>query len=235
MAFRSSSANFVTGTTNTVTKPAGVVDGDVLLAAWVADNLTVTMTPPAGWSQYGSNANIASGSNLGQVRLFYKVASGEGSNYAFTLNSSLENEVCIGAWSGRAAPSFSASNVAITVVATNNASPYALSSTGLTAGNGDDIAYFIGLRLNNNANAATLTAPTNYITRNNSSGAHYNDMCMCSRDNVSAGATGTLGGSIASTGNAMSSGVFVIALAAAGGGSTVVPRAQAHYRRRRAA
>lgn len=68
----------------TIAKPAGVVQGDVLLARVVnRNNATATVTPPAGWSQLRSDQ---SASQL-KAWVFYKVAgAAEPANYAFAID-----------------------------------------------------------------------------------------------------------------------------------------------------
>ena len=72
----------LTNTTITITKPAGTVDGDVLIAT-VAFKAPVTVTIPAGWTQaYGYSASSSS------TYVFWKRASSEGASYAFTWSAS---------------------------------------------------------------------------------------------------------------------------------------------------
>lgn len=65
-----------------ISKPAGVVDGDVLIAV-----VGGTPSTPSGWTLLGT-ANSGTSSLL-NVRVFRKVASSEGSSYTFTVSSSL--------------------------------------------------------------------------------------------------------------------------------------------------
>ena len=62
VAFRSASANSQGNTlTATVTKPAGVVDGDLLLAIQTSDSdgTLTAMTAPAGWTLAWSESGKA--------------------------------------------------------------------------------------------------------------------------------------------------------------------------------
>lgn len=70
------------GTTITITKPTGTVDGDFLVAHIIADG-NVSFTPPAGWTtlkEHNSGAH--------KQGIYWKFASGEGASWAWTLGSS---------------------------------------------------------------------------------------------------------------------------------------------------
>lgn len=72
------STTFATGTTSAaVTKPTGVVDGDLLVA--VAFSFGAP-SPPAGWTQFGSNLSVSSFT----VSAWWKVAASEGASFTFT-------------------------------------------------------------------------------------------------------------------------------------------------------
>lgn len=73
-------ANYTTSIS--VSKPTGTVDGDVMIAICGG-----TPSTPSGWTLLGS---ADSGTNsLRTVRVFRKVASGEGSSYTFSIQSSI--------------------------------------------------------------------------------------------------------------------------------------------------
>jgi hypothetical protein len=69
-------------TSISVSKPTGTTDGDVMIAFCGGSPST-----PSGWTLLGS-ANSGTNS-LRTVRLFRKVASGEGSSYTFSISSSI--------------------------------------------------------------------------------------------------------------------------------------------------
>lgn len=77
------------GTTVTVTKPAGTVDGDVLFAAvhqYASAGASGSfVTAPAGWTRITDQSSAGNGGD--RISLFYRVASGEGSSYAFGCSS----------------------------------------------------------------------------------------------------------------------------------------------------
>lgn len=91
VAVRSASfAKVDSGTSLAVTKPSGTASGDVLVAvAWQDSDGNANLanlTPPAGWTQSGSNITSSSTSPCGKV--WSKVAGGsEGASYTFGIAS----------------------------------------------------------------------------------------------------------------------------------------------------
>lgn len=88
VAFRSIATNAPSGAAaNTVvTKPAGAVDDDILIAAiYVEDN--VAMTPPAGWTQI---ANIDHAAVNYDLWIYWKRAASEGASWTWTHASAWE-------------------------------------------------------------------------------------------------------------------------------------------------
>jgi prepilin-type N-terminal cleavage/methylation domain-containing protein len=79
-----SSSNAVDGTKSfSLSKPAGVAAGDVLLAT-ISTNATPTVTAPSGWTLAGSNQN---GNNGMESAVYYKVATAsEPATYTWTLS-----------------------------------------------------------------------------------------------------------------------------------------------------
>src|SRR3954471_11470014 len=74
----------VSGSTNrTVTAPAGIQNGDVLVAVCVGDSTNFGhIAPPAGWSS--ALINSQSGATNLEFVVFTKIASGEGASWTFT-------------------------------------------------------------------------------------------------------------------------------------------------------
>jgi hypothetical protein len=70
---------FTSSTSLVIPKPAGVADGDLLVAVIMND--TNTSTPPAGWSTL--RASSAGAGSAGNVGVFYKIAASEGASFAF--------------------------------------------------------------------------------------------------------------------------------------------------------
>jgi len=99
IAFRSAATGTVdTGTDVVVDKPAGLADGDVLVAFW-AQASDVSFTAPSGFVLAEA---ITLNDGLYQ-NVYTKVigdASGEPSTYTFTLGGSRDHAVCLLAYSG---------------------------------------------------------------------------------------------------------------------------------------
>ena len=79
----------------TVTKPAGTVDGDLLVAICFADPDGAQLTAPGGWTNEGSTSAAA-----GFGRVYSKVAASEGASYVFTGSGSSDNSVIMYAFIG---------------------------------------------------------------------------------------------------------------------------------------
>ena len=106
VAFRSASGIvFTTQTNTTLTAPAGIQNGDILVISFIIYNPSgtpATPTPPAGFSVLPGPTypiDIVSGGSHIHVRQWYKVASSESGNYTIThTNAGVEG--WIGAYSG---------------------------------------------------------------------------------------------------------------------------------------
>jgi hypothetical protein len=99
IALVNSQTSSASGTTVTVTKPTGTLEGHVLVAQWAtrAALLTGAMTLPDDWEEVVF-LGVASGPT---VKWAYKVAgASEPSTYDFTVSSSVAHSVGIAAWSG---------------------------------------------------------------------------------------------------------------------------------------
>jgi hypothetical protein len=69
-------------TTVTVSVPAGVADGNLLLMCVWGDDATATLTDPAGWTLDSSAAPSS-----GRGKVWWRVASGEPASYGVTATS----------------------------------------------------------------------------------------------------------------------------------------------------
>jgi hypothetical protein len=96
---KTSTGNSAAVTAVTVGKPAGVVDGDLLISQITADN-NPTVTPPAGWSPVVGPLSIGTSA---RVFTYYHVvsnAAAESSDYTWTLNSAQKWNAGITAFRG---------------------------------------------------------------------------------------------------------------------------------------
>lgn len=230
MAFRSAATTAHGSTDWTANAPSGVTAGDREIALVSQDNAGATVTFPSGFGTPQS-ADL-SGPDSQTVWVAERVVAG-GDSYAFTSSTSNSGVTHILAFSGRHASTAATFGTA-TQNTTSNASPISASCNGVTASNGDDVALVLGIDITNSgATASWSTPPTNYTQRSASSSS-LGCALTCSRDNVSAGATGALTGTITlSAGNAGYGGYAIAIPAAGGGGPSNAPRMYYMNRQRR--
>lgn len=83
-------------TSHTITQPASIVNGDLLIAIFGAAQATTSITPPAGWTtQY---SNLATTTDRWIVA--YKYASSESGTYSFTTGATCRSNCWIGSIRG---------------------------------------------------------------------------------------------------------------------------------------
>jgi len=225
MAFRASTRVQSAGTSIVANAPAGLTDGDWLWAMVAADVASQVITPPSGWTSAATALDPGSPDGH-SYRLYRKVASSEPSSWTWTIGNSTDCTIVVGAWSGR--------DTAATVTpvetnnTTNNGTPISVAMNGVTAASGDDIAVFFGLDKAANDGIWGSTPPTNYTEREDGDTTSWvYGGYLCTRDNVSSGATGTLTATAtrsAGSGGAGFSGWVIALPATGGGGPTFVPR-----------
>lgn len=88
--------NTSSSTTNTVTKPAGTVDGDVLVGVYGQISQTPVITDPGALVQLGEQDD---GANT-RTRGYMKLAAGEGADYMWSLTSAIKNVAWLGTYRG---------------------------------------------------------------------------------------------------------------------------------------
>lgn len=86
VAFRSaSSATAASGAGLTITAPAGLADGDLMVLVVVTGSVTATIRPPTGWTFVGRHQyNISSPFT---IEVYYRIAASEGASYSIPDNS----------------------------------------------------------------------------------------------------------------------------------------------------
>ena len=88
IAFRSlTSLAYASRTNTTLTAPAGLADGDILIALIITAKATTapTPTPPAGFTSFGAVTSVTdAGSFNGRMHVFWKRAAAESGSYTFT-------------------------------------------------------------------------------------------------------------------------------------------------------
>lgn len=90
----SNTTSQASGTTLTLTKPTGTVDGDLLITAIALRTNGTLPTTLSGWTLILSQNSDGSGSPT-QIAIYYRIASSEGSNYAWTVPSTIMHGIVI--------------------------------------------------------------------------------------------------------------------------------------------
>lgn len=196
MAYRSSSVNTGNSTTPSVAVPASVDIGDIVLIAVTADNVLIDFTGkfPAGFTLLDQVGPTLDGEKaaIGWKRL----SAVDSGTYTFTsMGVAATDWVCEAiAFSGRDTINPPVQNT-VAVNNTGNASPIAPTASTLTAVAGDDLLWVGGLDVTNNTFTVGYTAPSGYTLRQGSKQG-WSTIGIASKDNVSAGATGSVAGSV---------------------------------------
>lgn len=86
VAFRALTQGDSFSTTLPINKPAGVVNGDLLIAQIIGDGTSITITAPAGWALL--EGPIASGASA-TLWVYYKLASSEPTSWTWTASAGL--------------------------------------------------------------------------------------------------------------------------------------------------
>lgn len=190
MAYRSSSTNSGSSAAPSVAVPAGVVDGDIILAAIVIDNgaSTATLT---GFTQLFQSAMSAVDGQ--KVALGWRRASGDSGSYTWGNSGAVSYAMAAVAFSGRDAsnPPTATENKQDS----SHTSPVSVDATGVTALDGDDLCW-IDLP-DPNGGAPTHTAPTGYTLRVDvAANSNFTVIGAATKDAATAGATGTVTGTL---------------------------------------
>jgi hypothetical protein len=214
MAYRSSTTATGSSITATGAAPAGVAAGDRLYARVVADGVR-TITPPAPWVSLGK-MTVPNGAPDGHTDELFEIKSTDGTeSYAFAMD--ITNFWCVQviAITGR-----HATNAALVTPTQNNvsqATPITIGLGGVTALAGDDLLFLPALNQLVGADNWGFSVVTNFTERHDDTGISWLTVGTQTRDNVTAGATGTLtttGTRSSGTGNATWTG-FVVGVPAA--------------------
>lgn len=207
MAFRSSATSSQAnagGPSFPVTMPAGIVVGDTLLVFLNSDGASQALTPPGAgyWTSLGSQS--LSGPDGETFLIYGRIVDGtEGATQTWTILGKAITGFAA-AWSGRSGALITSSNVIATANTTSNATPVSASMTGVTAAASDDVAAFIGLDVTAAGPTWTFSTISGYSNQATANSGDASISNIQTRDNVSAGATGSLATTLtrtAGTGN----------------------------------
>lgn len=86
----------------TYTAPTGIQDGDLILflGFYLATAATALVAGPAGFTRMGTAIDATDGGNNGSFHAFYKKASSESGDYAFTHNGTINTQAMMAAYRG---------------------------------------------------------------------------------------------------------------------------------------
>lgn len=225
MAFRSqgtavSLGNGVSGSMTPGT-PAGAAANDILFIFSSQDGGgATTYTWPSGFTElFNSHFTTPDGQ---AIAVAWKRAVG-GDSLAVSRSSTTGSWVlrCL-AFSGRDTGNPPVGSTAATNTA-SNASPTTVTANGVTALAGDDLLWIGGLDVTAATSSSTFTQPTGYTSQGVTidSSDHFDVVGIATKDNVSAGATGSVAGTLTHSGSAGWAAFLIRIPAAAAGGAMV--------------
>jgi len=232
MAYRDSTTNSGNSATPSVTVPAGAASGDIAIVAINMDNAANAVDPadlPAGFVELSEGDNTTDGQTswVGWKRL----SGADAGSYTFGSLGAVADWVCqCILFSGRHAtdpPVVSA----IATNNTNNITGTAVTANGVTALDGDDLVWVCSPDVTNASAGNGATPPASYVEAEDAE-LTWANLAMAYRENVSAGATGTVSGSFAvtATGFGYTAWLVRIPVAAAGGGTSILRQMMQHHR-----
>lgn len=219
-AFRSAGTAITpskTATSTTVPSPAGFAADDILLIVVSIDGTGVSITWPSGFAQLYASTLTMDGQ---QVFLAWKRAVG-GDSLALSRSGTAGQSSWVAqcfAWSGRDTTNPPVGSTAATN-SSSNASPTTLTANGVTAVAGDDLVWIGGLDANAGTLSSTFTSPSGYTSQGVTidTADQFDVFAVATSDAVSAGATGTVSGTLTHSGTAGWA-AYLIRIPAAGGG-----------------
>lgn len=179
------------GSTFAVTMPTISV-GDHVYVMLNSDGASQSLTAPGTgyWTQIKNNS--MAGPDGETIQLYGRIADGtEGSTQSWGIAG--KGIVAIAAsFSGRSSSLITSTNVSVTTSTASNTTPVSASLTGLTASANDDLFAFIALDVTAAGPTWTASTITNYTARQTANSGDAAIAMLQTRDNVSAGATGSL-------------------------------------------
>lgn len=193
-----------------ITVPAGTVDGDVLLFAFVMGAAgTPALTPPAGLTLVSGPEDVVVSGFTVQRWFYYRTASSEPASYTFVHDSQSTEALCIAVQGGTGAPT----------VTSNSGIGLAATATGLTTTAASSYVGYIchNWELFGSALPPTGTTPTFSEESDSASNLLYYAQGVL----ASAGATGDKI-QVVNTNVLDGWGAFLATVNAAGGGATTI-------------
>lgn len=197
MAYVDSTSATGNSDTPSVAVPTGVASGDIVILACAIDAQAAVFDTgdwPSGFTELGETDITADGHTVAVG--WKRLTEADSGSYTFGALGATADWVCQAvALSGRhasnppVASSFNVQN-------TPQSSPITVSANGVTAVDGDDLIWISGPDVTSSGAGNGHTAPTDYTEREDAENAWAN-LSLATRENVSAGATGTVSGTFA--------------------------------------
>lgn len=219
MAYRDSTTASGTSATPSVAVPAGVQTNDIIILVCTQDGTTAVFQPadyPTGFTELFQVTLTLDGQ---VVAVAWKRTTGADSgSYTFgDIGVGTGLWICQAvAFSGR-----DTGNPPVGTQATSNAantSPVSINATGVTALLGDDLCWISAPDVTVDLSGTGHTAPASFIEREDDE-LSFDNLSIATRDNVAAGATGTVTGTFTMTSGTSGWAAYLIRIPAAGGGA----------------
>lgn len=205
------------GSNFVATKPTGTVDGDLIFILSCSDGNTGSLSAPDGsWTSLFTAVNPTTDGQ--QLSGYYKVASSEGASWTFPHNFSSGNDLTWAAisYTGQHATWQDATPVR-TTNSSSNSSVVTIALTGITTANNNSMVVWIGIGDPNSQNNGTIAVPSGYSSAM-ATYTNFSPLAIGDLVQSTAGATGTLNGSLTFSSGVAGFGGVVIAIRDAGGG-----------------
>jgi hypothetical protein len=171
----------------TVNVPAGVADGNLLVAVYTNSNAALTVTPPGGWTQIADSATTVTP----RLVLYFRIASSEPASYTWNTSASAAQDVLILAYDQMATSPLDGT------VTTNTGTATTATATGLTTTNDNSLLVMAAISQGTRTYSATNLTTEQYD--GSSSGGGHVSVGVFDGVQTTAGASGNKTATISSS------------------------------------
>lgn len=203
-----------------VAVPTGVQADDIIILVITTD-ATANFDSghyPTGFVELAEIDNTLDGQTSAVA---WKRATGaDTGTYDFISSPGGSNWVCVAA-AFRGRHTTNAPEISSSANNTGNTNPVTVTATTVTAVTGDDLVWISCPDVNTSGAGNGHTQPTGYSKQEDEENA-FSNICLATKESVSAGATGSISGTFAITGGTSGYAAYLVRIpaAAAGGGGT---------------
>lgn len=204
----------------TLNKPSGVADGDLLFTVISTDGNAVGLVQTlAGWTAYGFNP-LRPTTDGQRIYVFWKIASGEGASWTWSTDTNNGND-----WTGTVVAyygqnaTWNTDTAHSTVDSTSNSSPVSVADSGVTTSLDNTLLLYIGAGDPNTNNSGSWSDPSGY-TAGSQSYANYAPLMFADKVQATAGASGSVAGTLAFAAGAAGFAAVVIPITGTASGGT---------------